>query len=116
MELLRTWAGKAGNSLVDLGAPVASVATLGEGSSKDLPACGFSIMEGGSNDGVTALLEDHPHFHTPGPTAIEILESSRFQARNVRLLDRSGRQPVDARARLGDRPRMPSEKRQKASP
>jgi hypothetical protein len=74
MELWMQWAGKAGSSLVDLGSPVASVATLGNGDSKDLPIGGFSILEADSKDAVTKLLEDHPHFQTPGQTVIEVLE------------------------------------------
>ena len=74
MELWMQWAGKAGNSLVDLGAPLASVATVGSNGGKDLPIGGFSILEADSKDAVTKLLEDHPHFHTPGDTAIEVLE------------------------------------------
>ena len=42
-----------------------------------MPIAGFSILEAGSKNAVTKLLKDHPHFHTPGPTAIEVLE---FQA------------------------------------
>jgi hypothetical protein len=49
------------------------VATVGKGDS-NLPIGGFSIMEADSKDAVTKLLDDHPHFHTPGPTAIEVLE------------------------------------------
>jgi hypothetical protein len=74
MEMWMQWAGKAGNSLVDLGSPVASVATLGSGGGKDLPIGGFSILEADSKDAVTKLLEDHPHFQTPGDTAIDVLE------------------------------------------
>jgi hypothetical protein len=74
MELWMTWAGEVGSSLVDLGSPVASVASVGNGASKDLPIGGFSILEADSKDAVTKLLEDHPHFQTPGPTAIEVLE------------------------------------------
>jgi len=74
MELWMQWAGKAGSSLVDLGAPVQPVATLGTDGGKDLPIAGFSILDAGSKDAVTKLLEDHPHFHTPGATAIDVLE------------------------------------------
>ena len=73
MELWMTWAGNAGNALVDLGSPLASVAMVGKGEN-GLPIGGFSIMEADSKDAVTKLLDDHPHFHTPGPTAIEVLE------------------------------------------
>ena len=74
MEAWMQWAGKAGNALVDLGAPLASVATIGSNGEKDLPIAGFSILEADSKDAVTKLLADHPHSHMPGPTAIEVLE------------------------------------------
>jgi hypothetical protein len=73
MELWMKWAGNAGSSLIDLGSPLASVATVGKGDN-GLPVCGFSVMEADSKDALTKLLDDHPHFHTPGPTAIEVLE------------------------------------------
>jgi hypothetical protein len=73
MELWMKWAGTAGSSLVDLGSPLASVATVGTGDN-NLPIGGFSVMEADSKEAVTKLLDDHPHFHTPGPTAIEVLE------------------------------------------
>jgi hypothetical protein len=72
MEAWMQWAGKAGNALVDLGAPLASVAVVGD--AKDAPIGGFSILDADSTDAVTTLLKDHPHFQTPGPTAIEVLE------------------------------------------
>jgi len=74
MELWMTWAGKAGSALVDLGAPLASVATVGDGEAKDEPIAGFSVLEADSTEAVTELLDGHPHFHTPGATAIEVLE------------------------------------------
>ncbi|SRR5581483_1067563 len=74
MELWMQWAGKAGGSLVDLGAPLQSVATLGTSGGEDLAIAGFSILEADSTNAVTKLLEDHPHSHTPGETAIEVLE------------------------------------------
>ena len=74
MEAWMQWAGKAGSNLVDLGAPLASVTTIGSDGGKDLPIAGFSILEAGSKDAVTKLLADHPHSQMPGPTAIEVLE------------------------------------------
>ena len=73
MELWMNWAGKAGGSLVDLGSPLQSVATVG-GKATDSGIAGFSVLEADSQDAVTKLLEDHPHFHTPGDNAIEVLE------------------------------------------
>jgi len=74
MELWMQWAGKAGDALVDLGAPLAPVGTLGKPGASELQIAGFSILEAESADAVTKLLDDHPHFHMPGDTSIEILE------------------------------------------
>jgi hypothetical protein len=73
MELWMQWAGKAGDRIVDLGQPLASVADLGVSNRDNLSIAGFSILEG-SRDEITSLLEDHPHFHTPGDSSIEVLE------------------------------------------
>lgn len=65
MDLWRAWAGRAGDAIVDLGAPLAEAATVGNGEAYgDL--AGYSILEAGSRDAVVELLRDHPHFHTPG--------------------------------------------------
>ena len=74
MELWMQWAGRAGDAISDMGAPLATVTTLGQGGGKDLPIGGYSILEADSKDAVTKLLDDHPHFHTPGATSIEVLE------------------------------------------
>lgn len=74
MELWMNWAGKAGSSLVDLGSPLQSVATVGPGQAAGSSIAGFSVLEADSQDAVTKLLEDHPHFHTQGDNAIEVLE------------------------------------------
>ena len=74
MELWMQWAGKAGDAIVDLGSPLAPVGTLGKPVSSELPIAGFSILHADSAVAVTKLLEDHPHFHTPGDTSVEILE------------------------------------------
>jgi len=74
MEAWMQWAGKAGPALVDLGAPLASVAVIGSDGGTDLPIAGFSVLEADSKDAVTKLLLDHPHSQMPGLTAIEVLE------------------------------------------
>ncbi len=74
MEMWMQWAGAAGDAVVDLGAPLAPVGSLGKPVSSELPIAGFSILQADTADAVTKLLEDHPHFHSPGDTAIEILE------------------------------------------
>jgi hypothetical protein len=74
MEAWMQWAGKAGSALVDLGSPIAPVASVGSGEAGGLPVCGFSVMEAASGDDVAKLLQDHPHLQTPGDAAIEVLE------------------------------------------
>jgi hypothetical protein len=73
MELWMNWAAKAGDALVDLGSPLATVAKLGDGETGQ-PVGGFSVLQADSADAVTKLLDDHPHFHSPGDPTIEVLE------------------------------------------
>jgi hypothetical protein len=73
MELWMTWAQKAGDAIVDLGSPLADRANLGAGSVGQ-PIGGFSILQADTSEGVAQLLEDHPHFHSPGDPTIEVLE------------------------------------------
>jgi hypothetical protein len=72
MDLWMQWAGKAGSAIIDMGSPLQTVATVGK---KGLPAIGgFSILEADNPDALQRLLDDHPHFHSPGDTGIEVLE------------------------------------------
>ena len=72
MELWMQWAGKAGSAITDMGSPLQSVTTVGKAG---LPSIGgFSVLEADGVDAVKQLLDDHPHFHAPGDTGIEILE------------------------------------------
>jgi hypothetical protein len=72
MELWMQWAGKAGTAIVDMGSPLQSVSTVGKAG---LPTIGgFSILEADNTDALQGLLNDHPHFHSPGDTGIEVLE------------------------------------------
>jgi hypothetical protein len=73
MEAWMQWAGKAGDAIVDLGSPLSPAATIGGGSDGQ-PIAGFSILQGDSRDAVAKLLEDHPHFHSPGEPSIQLLE------------------------------------------
>ena len=64
MELWTAWAGRAGDAIVDLGAPLGDAAIVGDGDAYgDL--AGYSILEASSREAVMELLRDHPHFHTP---------------------------------------------------
>jgi hypothetical protein len=76
MEAWMTWAGKAGNALVDLGAPLSSAGRVGKASatSDSQPIAGFSLLEADSADAVKGILDGHPHFESPGDSSIEILE------------------------------------------
>lgn len=75
MELWMQWAGKAGSAIVDMGAPLGPVATVGKaGKAAAEGVAGFSVLEAESTDAVKKLLDDHPHFHSPGDTSIEVLE------------------------------------------
>ncbi len=72
MKLWMQWAGKAGSAIVDMGSPLRSVATLGKAG---LPLIGgFSVLEADDSDALKDLLDDHPHFRTPGDSGIEVLE------------------------------------------
>jgi hypothetical protein len=72
MELWMQWAGKAGNAIIDMGSPLQAVATVGKAG---LPSVGgFSILEADNTDALKKLLDDHPHFHSPGDTGIEAFE------------------------------------------
>src|SRR5437868_2670644 len=74
MQAWMDWAGKAGSSLVDLGSPLSSVATVGKGDAASQHIGGFSILEADSKDAVTKLLDGHPHFMMPADATIEVLE------------------------------------------
>jgi hypothetical protein len=78
MELWMKWAGRVGGAMSDMGSPLASVATVtasGSSSGASSPFIGgFSILEADSVDAAKKLLDDHPHFHSPGDPSIEVLE------------------------------------------
>jgi hypothetical protein len=72
MDLWMQWAGKAGSAIIDMGSPLQTVAAVGK---EGLPVIGgFSILEADNPDALRPLLDDHPHFHSPGDTGIEVLE------------------------------------------
>lgn len=65
MQLWQAWAGRAGSAIIDLGAPLGDGTTVGDGDPYT-DIAGFSILDADSQEAVTGLLADHPHFHTPG--------------------------------------------------
>jgi hypothetical protein len=56
MRAWMIWAGKAGDAVVDLGAPLAPSS---DGADQDIG--GFSILQADSPDELDSVLSDHPH-------------------------------------------------------
>lgn len=75
MALWAAWAEKAGDAIVDLGSPLGENRVLPSGGTagNSNQIGGFSILTGQSLDEVTALLDGHPHLHSPD-ASIEVLE------------------------------------------
>lgn len=74
MTLWMNWMTKAGPALVDFGSPLGNSHVVpGGGAGGPGYIGGYSILQADSRDQVTALLEDHPHFHSPD-ASIEVLE------------------------------------------
>jgi hypothetical protein len=75
MEAWMAWAGKAGDAVVDLGAPLALATHVGPGSS--VPGgeeiSGYSILQADSAQALTAALDGHPHLQMPG-NSVDVLE------------------------------------------
>ena len=77
MDAWMMWAGKAGDSVVDLGQPLGQGRHLeggGSASPSSSQARGYSIIEAESLDAAAKMVEDHPHFMTPGGSSIEVFE------------------------------------------
>jgi len=72
MEAWMQWAGKAGEAVVDLGAPLAPAAHVGPGSDAG-EISGYSIMQADSAGALGGVLDGHPHLSMPG-NSIEVLE------------------------------------------
>jgi hypothetical protein len=74
MDAWMAWAGKAGDAVVDLGAPTAHAAHAGPGSNQGTEEIsGYSILQANSAEAVAAVLDGHPHLDMPG-NSIEVLE------------------------------------------
>lgn len=75
MEAWMAWAAKAGDAIVDLGAPLELAARTGPGSPAAGAAqvTGFSILQAESVAELTTLLNEHPHLHMAGGS-IDALE------------------------------------------
>ena len=76
MDAWMTWAKKAGNAIVDLGAPLGNGRGL-KGASvaqSSTTVVGYSILQADSIESVTSVLKDHPHLRMPN-FSIEVFES-----------------------------------------
>ena len=73
MEAWMQWAGKAGDAVVDLGAPLAPAAHVGSGSSDAGEISGYSVMQADSAAALGGVLDGHPHLSMPG-NSIDVLE------------------------------------------
>jgi len=75
MEAWMAWSNKAGDSIVDMGAPLGKAMHVTPSGAtptrNDLG--GFSVMQAESKDALAASLQGHPHFMTPDGF-IEIVE------------------------------------------
>jgi len=73
LEAWRTWAGKVGYAIADLGSPLAHTTHVGPGAASADGAVGYSILEAGSAEEVETILDGHPHLAMTG-CSIEVLE------------------------------------------
>jgi hypothetical protein len=75
MEAWMNWAAKAGDAVVELGAPLAPTTEVGSGGpgAEASSISGFSILQADSIEVVTSLLDGHPHLDVPG-ASIAVLE------------------------------------------
>src|SRR5262249_45026166 len=76
MDLWMAWGKKAGNAIVDMGAPLGSgirAAANGSSSPSDSKVTGFGILQAESTKALQELLKGHPHFKAPG-ASIEAFE------------------------------------------
>ena len=72
MEAWMAWSRRAGDAVLDLGAPLQPAAIVGDAPSAD-GVTGFSLLRGDSTSAVEELLEGHPHLGIPG-NGIQVLE------------------------------------------
>ena len=73
MDAWMTWAGKAGDAVVDLGTPLAPSTHVGAAAAGGADVCGYSILQAASAQDITNILDGHPHLHMPG-SSIDVLE------------------------------------------
>jgi hypothetical protein len=73
MDAWMAWGGKAGPAILDMGSPMQTVATVGDGPASAGFIGGYSLMEAESTEALTALLDGHPHLMMDG-SSIEVCE------------------------------------------
>ena len=75
MDAWMKWAGAVGGALVDIGQPLGGGNRVGgSGTSATDGPQGYSVLEAGSLEAATALLDGHPHLMMPG-ASIDVLEA-----------------------------------------
>ncbi|HEX4579957.1 MAG TPA: hypothetical protein VH498_08150 [Candidatus Dormibacteraeota bacterium] len=77
MELWGAWMEKNKGSITDLGAPLAGSKSVRRDSVADADnstVSGYTLLEAASPDAVVKIVQDHPHFQTPGDASIEVFE------------------------------------------
>lgn len=72
MDAWMAWAGKAGDAVLDLGAPLAHATNINSAAGAD-DITGYSLLQADSAQAVTEILDGHPHLEMPG-CSIDVLE------------------------------------------
>jgi hypothetical protein len=77
MDAWTEWMQRAGDAIVDIGAPLGGGSQVTEGSTSvsTSDVTGYSIVQADTADDAARLLQQHPHFMTPAETSIEVLEA-----------------------------------------
>jgi hypothetical protein len=73
MDAWMAWAGKAGDAIVDLGAPLLDAGHVGPAAGDSRYVTGFSVLQAESADAAVALMDGHPHLQMPD-SSIDVLE------------------------------------------
>jgi hypothetical protein len=73
MDMWMAWSEKVGTALADFGMPLGESRSVGS-DSRDSQVTGYSILEAGSLEEATKLVNDHPHLKTPGGATIDVYE------------------------------------------
>ncbi len=73
MDAWMAWAGRAGSSIVDMGAPVGDPIIVGNGKASAGHIGGYGVVQASSERDAKKLFEGHPHLMMPG-ASIELLE------------------------------------------